>query len=518
MKAETINIINQYLKSSNYQIDRKTFALQLETHPEYPSFKSISDTLDYFKIENLIARIPKNALEQIPKPFITLYKSNNGLKLVLIKKHKGYILITYEDLKREKISITEFKKGWDNTIIVIENNSQNFNLHSSFKTVSIIILSTIIFLNLLFNSIEISIYVIISLIGLSISYFIIKEVLGIHNNKIEKICEAISKANSCNNVINDKRGNLFDIISLSDAPIIYFSINFISFVIIGFNFTLIFFISILSIFVVLFSIYYQKFIIKQWCTLCLIISTILLFQFIILIINFEKLNIDLPYISKYLLISFLVITIWLSIKSLLISNLKLAIIESDFLKFKRDKSLFQTLLNKDKLINNNIIPFENKITFGSENPSLAITAITNPLCGFCVESFQIYFKILETFPSVQINFIFNIPFENKNDLSTQIVITVLDIYLNKNKEKALIALNEWYKERAIEKWKNTYKLPLKREERIFSILKTQQNWLTVNNVHYTPITILETSYYPKQYNINDLLLFVNDILLEKEKS
>lgn len=63
MKPTIANIANKYLKLSNYTIDNKTFELQLETHPDYPSFKSISDTFDYFGIENIVAIAPKEALE-----------------------------------------------------------------------------------------------------------------------------------------------------------------------------------------------------------------------------------------------------------------------------------------------------------------------------------------------------------------------------------------------------------------------------------------------------------------------
>lgn len=73
MDTKIAGIANKYLKSANYNIENKTFEFQLETHPDYPSIKSISDTFDYFGIENLIAKVPKEILHKLPKFFIALF-------------------------------------------------------------------------------------------------------------------------------------------------------------------------------------------------------------------------------------------------------------------------------------------------------------------------------------------------------------------------------------------------------------------------------------------------------------
>ena len=48
------------------------------------------------------------------------------------------------------------------------------------------------------------------------------------------------------------------------------------------------------------------------------------------------------------------------------------------------------LLSKKQLISNDIVLDDERIYFGSNNPKLVIIAVTNPLCGFCAESFQTY--------------------------------------------------------------------------------------------------------------------------------
>jgi uncharacterized membrane protein len=508
----------KYIVLSKYSIDSKTFSMQLETHPDFPSFKSISDTYDYFEIENLVINVPKNIFDQLPTYFITRLEYKSNLELFIVGKRNKEIILIKQNLEKEKISFEKFISIWDGTVMVIDrdpNVEKSNSIHFSLEKTELISLVIITILSLFISkNIQIYLYTMLSLIGLCISYFIVKEAFGIHNKSVAKVCEIISKKNGCSGVINDTKSKLFGTITLSDASIVYFVINISSLVIIGFDYTILFCISLCSIPIVLYTIYYQAFTLKQWCALCLGISTTLFLQFIVLIISFKGLYFNYLILLKYLFIVFIINVVWNNLKSLWIKNIKLIRIETDFLKFKRNKTLFDTLLKRAELVNNNLIIEENKIVYGSATPLLTIYAVTNPLCGFCVESFQTYYKLLKSNKDVQVNFIFSVPFEDFSNTSTKIIVTVLDIYLNQSKDKALKALNDWFEEREISKWGNTYKITEKINDNVISILKNHQDWKHINNIYYTPVTILGNYYFPNEYNINDLHLFIDDILLE----
>ena len=365
--------------------------------------------------------------------------------------------------------------------------------------------------------IYIFIYSFLSFIGLSISYFIIKEALGIHNKTVAKVCEKISKQSGCSGVINDKKSNLFNLIALSDASVVYFLINTITLIIIGFNFTLFFFITVFSIPIVLLTIYYQGLVLKKWCALCLGISTIMISQFLVLLLNRSNLIIDFSFLMQYLFIILITIIAFYFFKELWVENAKLQLVKKEFLKFRRDKELFDTVLSKEVLINNKLIVEEKKVTFGSENPLIIIDAVTNPLCGFCSESFNVYYKLLTSRSDVQINFIFSVPNDIKST-EMQIAVSILNIYFNENKDKAFEAMKDWYFDREIDAWKKKYSISTIISAEIFSVLKNQQNWLQVNGVKNIPATFIDNYYFPKVYNIEDLLMFVDDIILEKQNS
>lgn len=110
MNSSVANLANKYLKLSNYNIDSKTFQFQLETHPEYPNLKSISDTFDYFDVENIVAQVPKDILNKLPQTFLTTLATAKGLQIYLVKKGKNKIEITNENLEKKKITLEEFYK------------------------------------------------------------------------------------------------------------------------------------------------------------------------------------------------------------------------------------------------------------------------------------------------------------------------------------------------------------------------------------------------------------------------
>ena len=136
MKESIENIVNKYIQLSNYKVDSKSIDLQLLTHPDYPSIKAISDTYDYFGIENIVANVPFDALDQLPDSFIGLINNN----LHLINKTKNSAYITNQKSEKQKISFEKLKETWNGIIIAIEpiQESKNTNSINNIKTLFMI--------------------------------------------------------------------------------------------------------------------------------------------------------------------------------------------------------------------------------------------------------------------------------------------------------------------------------------------------------------------------------------------
>jgi hypothetical protein len=238
LKDSIASIANKYLKLSNYNIDSKTFLLQLETHPEYPSLKSISDTFDYFDIENIVAQVPKDVLNQLPETFLTTLATAKGLKVFLVKKSKDKIEITNENLEKKKITLEEFNKIWTGTIIAIEEAEQKETKTFSIGKLGLLLFAilgvAVLQVNSSFNLIS-QIYSLTFVIGAIFSYYIVQEDLGIHNKIVSKVCETISKSDGCKGVITDQSSKLFSIVSLSDLTVIYFTTFILTLATVGHN-------------------------------------------------------------------------------------------------------------------------------------------------------------------------------------------------------------------------------------------------------------------------------------------
>lgn len=70
-------------RSNVYSVKRQDLHLQLLSHNEYLSLKSITDTQDYFGTENIAANIPKDILSQLPN-YLLAFKLKTWSILCLV--------------------------------------------------------------------------------------------------------------------------------------------------------------------------------------------------------------------------------------------------------------------------------------------------------------------------------------------------------------------------------------------------------------------------------------------------
>jgi len=516
LKESIEKIVNKYAQLSNCEVDSKSINLQLLTHPDYPSIKSISDTYDYFGIENIVVNVPFDVLNQLPKNFIGLIDD----KIHLINKYKNFVFITNENLKKSKISFDKLKESWNGIILAIEPKKENRNtkkIKNDYLFFGCLLLSSFLLSTIKYN-INSLVYSITTFLGFLLSYFIVKETFGNNNKTINKFCEAISKKDGCSNVINNSKFRLFNLIPLSDACIVYFSSLLLFLTLVEFNSSLLFLVSLFSLPVIVYSLYYQALIIKDWCALCLGISAILIFQFVVLFHSFNHFIYDLTIFLKATFTVAFITILWLKIKNLLTNKLTLESTNIEFIKFKRNKLLFQELLSKNKLVDSDsLLSDDNRIFFGSKNPKLVIIAVTNPLCGFCTESFRIYYELLNKYEEIQINFVFSLFTNDKDNPAYKIINTFLELYNNKSKADAIQSLKNWYELKDFDIWMKKYDQVFNQNQFTESILKKHYDWLVKNNISNTPTTLINNNYYPNEYNIKDILYLIDDIILENKK-
>ncbi|GGG36773.1 hypothetical protein GCM10011344_42000 [Dokdonia pacifica] len=505
------------VQSKITSLAKEDIHLQLLSHADYPSINAITDTLDYFGIENIAANVPKDALQQLPKLFLALIETGKNTELVLVTQlQKGIRVRTLQNKKKIR-SIEKFSSQWTGTIIAIEQEEKKGSFitrQSSFKTIitTSILLSIIVMALLFTTSISHAVYTFLTVIGSVVSYLIYKESTGVKDTVTSKVCAIVSlKVDSCSAVITSKEGRISKNVGLGDASLLYFTSLFFVITLVGVHTSTLFTIAIGSLFVVAYSLYLQGIQLKQWCGLCLLISVVLISQFVTLFIAFSNWDFSLLYVIKGLVVSMTLTLLWFYSKPLLQKNKELLKTKKEYLSFKRNDAFFLNALQQDSIENLKHLPQEAQVYFGNRDAPIQITAYTNPLCGYCVAAFELYDRLLMQFPTdVGIQFIFNTSKDLENP-STQIAKRVLELY-HKSVSDAFSALKDWFAHRDVDRWIEKYGIPnsmLLMDDRI---LEMHRDVAHQNDIRYTPETLIGNQKFPnKYYTYEDLFLFVETL-------
>lgn len=518
-------IITLLYSNHIYTVSTNDAHLQLVSHPEYPSVKSITDTLDYFGIESITANVPKDVLHQLPNYFLALIQEEEGKELVHISVKKK-IHIKKADGRTTKVTWEQFIQQWTGTIIAIEKNEKR-ELSSSFKTLKT---EPLFFIFLIVSTLLLQVYLgttwivtgelFLCLLGIMTGYFITKEELGIKDKRITKLCNSLSKTGSdCGSLINSKELKGTRHIPFKTLVMVYFISLYLIVSILGFEVTILLSLSALSIPVVIASLYIQAIVLKKWCLLCLVTSMILIAQFGLTISAFSGWNMSVSYLVFSAIIVFWTAVGWTQIKNLWKHKIQHQKVRQEYFRFKRNKTLFKQALHENLPIHTNDIIASYALTFGNENATIKVVAITNPLCGYCSEPFETYARLVAYYPNqVQLSLVFNTPLDVKNK-STQITMQVIALY-QQNKMLAWNALLDWYREKDLTSWTGKYP---KKEETIsnstLDILTNHNGWCKQNDMYYTPETIINNRSFPKDpYQVSDLLFFIDDLILDAPKN
>ncbi len=504
------NLVKKYLDLVQYPNSKNEFEEAFLSHPNYPSIYAITDTLNLLEIENIAVKVPKDQFIELPDLFMAVFKENivlvhKTISSVLIEDEKGKINLYYND----------FLNGWDGIIVFIEPNPNVFvdkklNYNISFKYIFPFI--ALIGLSIIFNQNTINDYILLttSIIGFIISVFIIQEKLGIKNEIASKICNITPNA-SCNEVIKSSESYLNRWVSLSDLPLLFFSTNVLSILILPQQSSFVIgFLSLLSIPVLLYSVWVQKFQIKKWCILCLSVAIVIAIQSIYFSIKttFNFLNLNFTIFSAYLFSMVLLSSIWFFVKPVLEIKLKAELEVNELKKFKRNFSLF-TFLCKEIPNFNDFAKLEG-IHFGNKNADLQLTTILSPSCGHCHKAFDEGLALALRFPErISFTVLFNLNPEN-NDNPYKIVVETLLTLNNLHEENAKLALIDWHSNNMefdfwIAKWKKET-IDMKANQQIFQ----QYNWCSQNDFNHTPVKLINQKIFPTEYDISELKYFITN--------
>ncbi|WP_417290650.1 vitamin K epoxide reductase family protein [Corallibacter sp.] len=515
------------MKRNKIKIPAEELAIQLLSHPSYPSLHAVTGVLDHFKIENIALEIPKSVdvLNQLLNTFFAVLNIEGQNEYAVIKKQKTKIKYSTYTKSYINCNYQEFLSIWNGIVVVIDNEKpirlERSELYENKTILNVLFFCLSLgFLYSFFNStptIFEGIHFLLSVLGLALSVLISKQELGFSSSLTDGLC-AIGGKVDCDAVLNSKGATVFELIKLSDISLIYFSGLVISWLLginLGLSSTLLPLSSVLTIPVMLYSLYYQYSIIKNWCTMCLGIVAILFFQVLcVFTLDTSLANFKFDFKGDFLVLSsfLLAMVLWLFLKPLLKKEVLLEDLQIKYLKFKRNFDLFFTVYNQNKYLSTDINVSE--ITFGNIDAPVNIVLVTNPMCHYCKAAHADIENILNKYNNdVRVTIRFNVMTDEKTKLPYRIASALLAIYYDISPESCKESLSQIYKEgidreKWLEKWSH---LDIAKFD---EVLEYEQKWCHQNAINFTPALLINGKQFPKEYDRSDLLFFI-DKLSEK---
>lgn len=513
MEKDMVFILREFLAVNNHRIKEDALSLELISHPDFPSMKSITDTLSFFKVKNLAVQLSEQAFDQIDQPVLANTMVNGQSQMVLVLSHNTQTIeVCMGSSTRHRFSMAKsaFVDIWTGEIVAIDESKekQPRELPKELALVVVLILGPVLrFTQQPFSAIDV-VFTSLGLMGLVITYLI--HTISMNGEAGTGRYCFLGKKTDCSKVIQSGKTLPFLDWGLSDLGLIYFaSLYFLLVVNVSFeSFALL---SLLALLVVIYSWYQQAFVVKKACSLCLVLSLILIGQASLYALVKPSFS---DYTSDHTLILFALVltsTLWYYLKPGFNLENSTSGIKQELRAFKRNYHLFLPYYRSVPQLDVSLNVPDIKLG-GNPRAPIQILGITNPLCDACFDTHLMYEKLLEKYKDViNVNLRFYVPVEDLNDPRTQVAACMINASIQKSRDDFNCLMADWYQFRDIKKWSKIYQLTPPGVNSI-EVLKAHKKWCHTHNIETTPSILVNGRRFPLFYHPTDLENFIEELI------
>jgi uncharacterized membrane protein len=515
----TVGIIQRAVKHYGLHVTKSTVKEALKSHPDYPTFKSICDTLNEWKIENYPLRYEVNELEDLKSPYIVHFDRGGGIIGFVTDTGKDQVTYYTSYNEKRKTGRKEFIESCSGAVILLNPDEQsgekeypakirNELINKSILPLALtaaLILIIYLFYNHLVPGESIYNKVILPLVftkiaGIVLSVLLILHEFEVHLSITDKLCH-LNKATNCNTVLHDKASKVLGWFGWADVGFIYFTGSFLFLLQspVGEGLSLMAILAALSVPYPIFSIYYQGVVLKKWCPMCLGVQLILITEFILLLPQLSQLTFSYDSVTRLvltLLVISIVYTLYILFRREQMSG---EMHYYKYLGFKKNPDIFRMLLMNQP---HSEIPLsESSLIFGNRNASIRITAFLSLNCSHCARAFEKIRNMLN----------------NKEDILLNLMLItsdykVLNILYNYNRQGnsagSLKLLEQWFSADTYSRTKITDGLCIPEDSDLSREVNEESTRLFKEyNVMGTPTFFINGYKLPAQYEIDDLRYF-----------
>ncbi|PWA05411.1 thioredoxin domain-containing protein [Flavobacterium psychrotolerans] len=516
---ENFNYLFYYLEKENIAIDKFEFLFQIQSHPDYPSILSISDSLNFFNIENGAIHISVSEIELLPDRFVALLKEDNDKPRLYFVDRKSDKYFFTKDKKTSEISKVSLESRWQGIVLLVEKSVLE-EAKSKINKLSWVLplLCLGIFLVMLFQfetSLLTKLFFVFPVVGFLFSFAALKDLFGAKSELINNFCN-ITASTSCTTIVDSDKWKIFKFVNFSDLSIVFFASQFFTlllFIVSG-DSAMFFCIQEILIFcalpIIFLSLYFQKFVEKKWCPICLVIITVLLLEIVYLVLSIN-LNFDISFkpVVLYGFVFLFTALVWSLLKNTLTEQKDLKEFQLKANRFVRNYEIFKnTLLSKEKIE----LPIVS-IVLGNPESKTVLTLITNPFCGHCKNIDEIIEKILEKYnQDIQVKIVIKADLDFENEERKAFFRNLMSIYFEKGESVFKEALKDWFNNKDVANWLQKYQTTNLNNMKIDAVYSNHNNWCTTNDFNYTPAVFINGYEYPKNYERENLEFFVNELI------
>jgi hypothetical protein len=516
---EELTSLFHYLEKEEISIDKKEFDFQLQSHPDYPSLMAIVDTCDFFNIENGAINVDVSELELLPKQFVAYLndETNNARLHYIEKKDEDYI-----ELKNRKVTVIakeEITKRWKGVVLLVEKSQTEISVSKNSKmsiSLFFIVVAFVVVLSQFNENFYVKLFFLLPALGFLLSVAALKDLFGAKSELINNFCR-MTATESCNVVVDSNKWLIFKYLNFSDLSIVFFASQFISLFlfILTENVASFFIINKLlflgAIPLIVLSLYYQKFVEKKWCSICLTISFLLLVELgFIVSLNLDDYNITLQSVTLFGFIFTTTFFGWRSLRKIMSQHKDLKEFQFKGSRFIKNYEIFKnTLIASNPLLDD--LNKNHKILIGNKESPVKITVISSPFCGHCRGVHSLMEEILERHnDKVCFDIRFNFNAELADERSKKIHEYLLSLYYKNGEESFRNGLKNWFEvnDKNVE---IDAAITVEMKTKINDLLENQFSWNQKNNLNFTPVILINHFAYPKQYERNDLIYFINEL-------
>ena len=500
-----------WLQQTGNKTNKNYCRQELTTHPDYPAMTAITDFLDAGNMPYNAVRADDSYIHEFNYPALAHIR--------LAGQEFMHIVAHATDWDKQK----EITQHWTGNTLFPEKDAkwvdqENNNYQHQAQQQKLIITALIIvglgvfvFSSFYVDSTLTILFGLFSLVGLIISILLLSTELGFQSQIVKQVCGSVSNG-GCEKVLKSRYAKGFLGITPADASIVYFSSQFIIYLLSIYQSHLLPFLFLLSLFgvaIVAWSIYTQAFKLKQWCALCLGTAGILFLQALVsfLILDYQFLTTSpiYPALVYFMLAGILLLGLH-PIKQLIKTNKSNQQKLAELKKWKTDAQLFITQWQQEQRVDTSI--WENDLLLGNPEAPLLITVACNPYCGPCAKAHEQLDGMLEKFEgkiAVQIRFLCN-PKNEKDQRTIAVKAILLQAAVLSDRQAIQQMLTDWFVWMNYDKWSS--KWPFKESTQVHDVMNRHADWVDESNIAFTPTFFLNGKKIPGRYDLKDLELLI----------